>query len=118
LFPVNEIAFFKWVAKYYIFPLGEVIKTALPSGLDRQDVSCVFVTPGGIKAFSSDELSPGEACVIQFLKEKEGCTLKQLLKNSSNPSIVALVRKMEKNDLLTVSAVLKIFGCPRNANKF
>ena len=107
LFPVNEIAFFKWVAKYYIFPLGEVIKTALPSGLDRQDVSCVFVTPAGIKAFSSGALSPGEACVIQFLKEKEGCTLKQLLKNSSNPSIVALVRKMEKNDLLTVSAVLK-----------
>jgi primosomal protein N' (replication factor Y) (superfamily II helicase) len=107
LFPVNEIPFFKWVAQYYIFPLGEVIKTALPAGLDRQDVSCVFVTPAGMRGFSSEELSPGEACVIEFLKEKEGCSLKQLVKNSTNPSIVALVRKMEKNDLLRVSAVLK-----------
>jgi primosomal protein N' (replication factor Y) len=107
LFPVNEIPFFKWVAQYYIHPLGEVIKTALPAGLDRQDVSCVFVTATGIKNFSCGILTPGEALVIQFLKEKEGCTLKQLIKNSSNPSIQALVRKMEKNDLLRVSAVLK-----------
>jgi len=107
LFPVNEVSFFKWVAQYYIHPLGEVIKTALPAGLDRQDVSCVFVTPAGMIAFSTGDLAPGEVGVIQFLKEKEGCTLKQLIKSSSNPSIAALVRKMEKNDLLTVSAVLK-----------
>lgn len=107
LFPVNEIPFFKWVAKYYIHPLGEVIKTALPAGLDRQDVSCVFLTQAGIKAFVSGQLTPGESCVVQFLKEKEGCTLKQLIKNSSNSSITALVRRMEKNDLLIVSAVLK-----------
>ena len=58
-------------------------------------------------SFASESLSPGETSVIQFLKEKEGCTLKQLLKNSKNPSITALVRKMEKKDLLTVAAVLK-----------
>jgi len=107
MFPVNEIPFFKWVAKYYIHPLGEVIKTALPSGLDRKDVSCVFVTDTGQKAFAAGGLAPGELGVIQFLKEKEGCSLKQLIKNSSNISITALVRKMEKNDLLVVSAVLK-----------
>ncbi len=107
LFPVNEIPFFKWVATYYIHPLGEVIKTALPAGLDRQDVSCVFLTQTGIKAFALGQLTPGETGVIQFLKEKEGCNLKQLIKNSPNPSITALVRRMEKNDLLTVSAVLK-----------
>jgi primosomal protein N' (replication factor Y) len=107
LFPVNEIPFFKWVAQYYIFPLGEVIKAALPTGLERQDVSCVFVTTAGISAFSTGALAPGEAGVIQFLTDREGCTLKQLINNSSNPSIKALVRKMEKRDLLTVSAVLK-----------
>ena len=107
LFPVDEIPFFKWVAKYYIHPLGEVIKTALPAGLDRQDVSCVFVTEAGNKDFAAGTLAPGEAGVIQFLNEKQGCTLKQLIKNSPNPSITSLVRKMEKNNLLSVSAVLK-----------
>ncbi|MBU4133273.1 MAG: primosomal protein N' [Proteobacteria bacterium] len=118
LFPFNEIVFFKWVAQYYIHPLGDVIKTALPTGLDRQDVSCVFVTDEGQRAFALGSLSPGEAEVVLFLNEKQGCTLKQLIKNSSNPSITALARKMEKKDLLAVSAVLKREAAGIKTEKF
>lgn len=107
LFPACEIPFFRWVADYYIHPLGETIKTAVPPGLDRRDVSCVFVTDRGKQAWASAGLGPREAEVIQFLQNKEGCTLKHLIKNSANPSITALVRKMEKQDLLVVSAVLQ-----------
>jgi primosomal protein N' (replication factor Y) len=32
----NELVFFRWVASYYLHPLGEVIKTALPSGINLQ----------------------------------------------------------------------------------
>ncbi len=107
LFPASQIPFFRWVADYYIHSLGETIKTALPPGLDRQDVSWVFVTQSGQQAFDRGTLAPGQAEVIGFLKGKEGCSLKQLIKNSPNPSIPALVRKMEKEDLLAVSSVLK-----------
>lgn len=34
LFTTREIAFFRWIASYYLYPLGEVIKTALPSGIN------------------------------------------------------------------------------------
>ena len=34
LFTTQEIAFYRWIASYYLFPLGEVIKTALPSGIN------------------------------------------------------------------------------------
>jgi len=107
LFPPSQIPFFAWVAEYYIHPLGEVIKTALPAGLDRQDVSFVFVTDAGRKALSSGGLTPGESEVITYVNKKESCALKQLIKNSLNPSVAALVRRMEKKDLLMVSAVLK-----------
>jgi primosomal protein N' (replication factor Y) len=107
LFPPGEVPFFKWVADYYIHPLGEVIKTALPAGLDRQDVSCVFVSDKGQKALSLGELTPGEAEVITYVNNKKSCALKLLVKNSHNPSAAALVRRMEKKDLLAVSAVLK-----------
>ncbi|XCN71456.1 MAG: primosomal protein N' [Candidatus Electrothrix aestuarii] len=33
LFPEQLIPFFRWLAAYYHYPLGEVIQTALPSGL-------------------------------------------------------------------------------------
>lgn len=32
----NELEFFRWVASYYLHPLGEVLKTALPAGINLQ----------------------------------------------------------------------------------
>lgn len=33
LFDSRDLEFYRWVAAYYLYPLGEVIKTALPAGL-------------------------------------------------------------------------------------
>jgi primosomal protein N' (replication factor Y) len=32
----NELEFFRWIASYYLYPLGEVLKTALPAGINLQ----------------------------------------------------------------------------------
>ena len=32
----NELEFFRWTAAYYLHPLGEVLKTALPAGINLQ----------------------------------------------------------------------------------
>src|SRR5450631_2013059 len=32
----NELEFFRWIAAYYLHPLGEVLKTALPTGINLQ----------------------------------------------------------------------------------
>ncbi len=32
----DELEFFRWVASYYLHPLGEVLKTALPAGINLQ----------------------------------------------------------------------------------
>lgn len=34
LFTPRELAFYRWIASYYLQPLGEVIKTALPAGIN------------------------------------------------------------------------------------
>ncbi len=34
LFPPNMVEFFEWLSNYYIYPIGQVIKTALPTGLN------------------------------------------------------------------------------------
>ncbi|MDD2336163.1 MAG: primosomal protein N' [Geobacteraceae bacterium] len=34
LFTNRETAFYRWITAYYLYPLGEVIKTALPSGIN------------------------------------------------------------------------------------
>ena len=105
LFPKSDVAFFKWVANYYIHPLGETIKTALPSGLERKDVSCVFLTQKGRKALKESALAEDETDVLSLLEKKEGCTLKSL--QSKGADVSSLVRKLEKNDFVRVSTVLK-----------
>ncbi len=118
LFPESQIIFFKWISDYYIHPLGDMIKAALPTGLDSHDISCVFVTQKGQERLNSGELTPGEQEVAQFILNRKPCTLKQLLKSTSNHMINALVRRMEKRSLITVSAVLKKDGARIKKEKF
>ena len=47
LFHANLIPFFRWVARYYHFPIGEVIKTALPGGLTSGSEKKVVLTDTG-----------------------------------------------------------------------
>jgi primosomal protein N' (replication factor Y) len=47
LFPATMIALFRWVAEYYQYPLGEVIKTALPAGLTAASGRRISLTAAG-----------------------------------------------------------------------
>ncbi|WP_022667022.1 replication restart helicase PriA [Desulfospira joergensenii] len=107
LFPENQIPFFEWIAQYYIHPLGEVIKTALPGGLDRRDVSCAFMTEKGERALGSGEAGPDEARVMEQFKAREGIRLTRLSRSEIGPSVLSLVRKMEKKGWIEISAILK-----------
>ncbi|MBU4262384.1 MAG: primosomal protein N' [Proteobacteria bacterium] len=47
LFPAGMIPFFHWIAAYYRYPLGEVIKIALPGGLTQQSERHISLTEAG-----------------------------------------------------------------------
>ena len=55
LFPASMIPFFRWIADYYHFPLGEVIKTALPGGLTPRSGRRVSLTSAGRAHFTAPE---------------------------------------------------------------
>ena len=52
LFPAEMIPFFRWIATYYRYPIGEVIKNALPGGLTSQSGRRVLLTEYGKKALA------------------------------------------------------------------
>ncbi len=107
LFPQSQIPFFKWIAQYYIHPLGEVIKTALPGGLDRRDVSTAFALKKGEDHLAKGALGPREACLMELLIQKKGQPLRRLVRDPGRSFHRSLIRKMENNGLIKVSAVLK-----------
>ena len=47
LFPVEQVRFFQWIARYYHYPIGEVIKTALPAGLTKKSGRRIMLTATG-----------------------------------------------------------------------
>lgn len=47
LFPEQLIPVFRWIADYYHYPLGEVIKTALPTGLQVYSGHKITLTESG-----------------------------------------------------------------------
>lgn len=49
LFPAEQVKFYRWLARYYHYPIGEVLKTALPAGLTAKSGRRIQVTPAGLE---------------------------------------------------------------------
>jgi primosomal protein N' (replication factor Y) len=70
LFPVSMIPFFRWVADYYLHPIGEVIKSALPGGLTVYDFDSIAVTRIGMEVLKRKTASALEIKVLNVLSQK------------------------------------------------
>ena len=51
VFPEGLVPFFRWVARYYHYPIGEVIRGALPGGLTSQSGRQLKATEEGLHYF-------------------------------------------------------------------
>ncbi|MFY9942140.1 MAG: primosomal protein N' [Desulfobacterales bacterium] len=77
LFPAAMIPFFRWAADYYLHPLGEVIKAALPQGINLSDCAALHLTPEGRAALAQDPLPPPVRQVLAHLA-KRACQVNAL----------------------------------------
>ncbi|MFZ0243793.1 MAG: primosomal protein N', partial [Desulfobacterales bacterium] len=66
LFPETMVPFFRWIADYYIHPIGEVIKCALPGGLNSYDFATLSITETGRRALGR-EAAGTEARVLELV---------------------------------------------------
>jgi primosomal protein N' (replication factor Y) len=82
LFPPSMVPFFRWIADYYKYPVGEVVKNALPRGLNVYDYAVVTLTESGLRALTCGQpasiakellgqLQPGP-CRVKALYKKMG----------------------------------------------
>lgn len=68
LFPESMLPFFTWTAEYYVYPLGEVIKTALPGGLTIYDVAAFAITDLGCAALEQVAATQVQQRILAALK--------------------------------------------------
>ncbi len=77
LYPQKFFPFLEWVSKYYLSPLGIVLKTALPSGVFKIPERRIFLTSEGKRALKKGVLP--EAFKV-ILENKKGISLKNFTK--------------------------------------
>ena len=107
LFPASMIPFFRWISRYYLHPPGEVIKAALPVGLNSYDVSMLSALKKGITAWQQGSLTPGESRIMALLPEGSEVPSKTITRQPGLSGSHALIKKMALNGLIEVTSKLK-----------
>jgi primosomal protein N' (replication factor Y) (superfamily II helicase) len=108
LFPHNMIPFFKWMSQYYKCPIGEVIKTALPVGLNLYEYKTVEITRQGQYALEQNLPSPEETKILQVLcRYSKAASIKQLNRLSKQAVSPVLIQGMDAHGWIKSRKILK-----------
>ena len=99
LFPPAMVPFFRWISDYYKYPLGEVVKNALPGGLNVRDYALVSLAPGGQAALDGKQLNPISKKLLSYLQSGP-CRVKELYRQVDLNMSGALLYSLEKQGLI------------------
>ncbi len=72
LFHSNLASFFSWIADYYLCPVGLVIQSALPGGLNAPPFKTGSITQKGLAALESVSIKPEQKKYLSWIKENPG----------------------------------------------
>jgi primosomal protein N' (replication factor Y) len=103
LFSKNLLRFFRWTADYYFFPLGEVLKTALPGGINIESYQQISITQKGkevLETLASQEL---RARILSRIAEAKRSSLRQILKRFSGKEAYHTIHCLKKEGLVSLS---------------
>ena len=91
LFTSFDLDFFKWIASYYFYPLGGVIKNALPPGLNVKTRRLFSLTSQGKRALSSETISEQEKHLLLHLANKNLVSLQTIRTSLKQEDLSSLI---------------------------
>jgi primosomal protein N' (replication factor Y) len=101
------LRFYRWISDYYLYPLGEVIKTGLPPGLHLKSRLMLSLTEKGQKSLEQGGLGP---VIETILREIERCgkiPLKRALKIFPGETSRSQIFSLKRKGLLNMEAGLE-----------
>ncbi|MBW2592380.1 MAG: primosomal protein N' [Deltaproteobacteria bacterium] len=106
LFPSSMLPFFKWISDYYLHPIGEVIRSALPGGLNVFDMLTLTLTVQGRRALHRKSGTPMEKMVLKHLL-KGPCSSKNLNRHLKTEVPRAVIHNLERSGWVLKTRELK-----------
>lgn len=90
----NQYAFWKWIAKYYMAPIGDVLNAALPANFKLASETKILLHPDFNKSISLNEK---ESILVDSLEIREELSLKEISEilsvKNAHPIVKQLIDK-------------------------
>ncbi|MDZ7288657.1 MAG: primosomal protein N', partial [candidate division KSB1 bacterium] len=105
LFDASRLELAQWIADYYLCGLGEVLRTMLPPGLEKESHQYVRLTriPSEEEIAQMEKRAPRQAEVVRALMGKPGYKVRFLARHLRYDSVRSSLRQLRACGLVEVS---------------
>jgi primosomal protein N' (replication factor Y) len=101
----KQMELWQWTAAYYMCPIGDVYKAAVPVGLRPDSKSKIL--PIRENEPSADQLTSDECAVYSLLLKEDESTIERLAKNTGIKNIVTLVKRLADKGFAVITEELR-----------
>ncbi len=98
-----QLKFWQWIADYYMSPLGDVYKAAIPSGLKVESETFVEANPDYDWSEQESPLSEREAMIMTILGEEKKMSLATIAKKTGFRNVEAIASRMLDKGVVVIS---------------
>ena len=102
----KQIQWWQWLASYYMAPIGDVYKAALPVGLRLESEAIVSL----VKKLTKEELSQlgsTEQELLNLLSQKENINIGDLAKLLHKKRILPIIKRLQEQGILLLNEKIK-----------
>lgn len=107
VFPAEMIPFFRWMADYYVHPLGEVICEALPGGINANECVTASITGSGTLALAELPEECLESQILSRLRDSGSCRVRDLAKKLGREIPAATLTRMARKGFIQQTRKMK-----------
>ena len=98
------LRFYHWISDYYLYPLGEVIKTGLPPGLQLKSELILSLTQEGMESLRQGGLEPIQEKAFKEIGRCGKVSLKKILKHFLGEGLKSQLFSWKRKGLLNIDA--------------
>jgi len=108
LFADELLQLCRWIASYYICPLGEVLKAALPAGIHQESrrMASLRDTVGEDLLQEIERRAPRQALILRALQAKSPLSTAQLERRVGGRGLACALAQLQERGLVSVEEVL------------
>lgn len=104
LISFQMLRFYRWISEYYLYPLGEVIKTGLPPGLHLKSRLIIRLTLEGKNNLIQGKVEPVQEKIFKEIERHGKVSLKKILNQFSQEVSKSQIFSWKKKGLINIEA--------------